>query len=424
MLRLLQLNPFLEHYLTLDRRRHLRAEGTTGAWWAAAARATATSSGPSTCARYAGEQVEVALTFASDDLIQLGGVDVDDIVGPGGAGSTSFEHDGDALDGWTVPGAPRGHLPNPTDWIVGTAADTPPTVGEIARGALDRQPEILGFLAGLFGPYPFSAPAGSSTTSRASASRWRTRRARSTRACSSRPRDAAAERVVVHELAHQWIGDSLAVARWQHIWLNEGFATYAEWLWSEREGRGTAQELFDDLRLDPGRRPVLGARDRRPGPRPLFDAPVYDRGAMTLHALRAKIGDGAFFRLLKDVGARARGRQRHDPAVHRAGRADLGPGSRRPLQHLAVHGAQARLTRSATARSSNVLPSVARDSIAECASAARSSGKRWPITGRRPAPARARCASASGAAGLDERHPALGGLRGGDVAHVPLARPS
>lgn len=48
----------------------------------------------------------------------------------------------------------------------------------------------------------------------------------------------------LHELAHQWYGDSLAVAAWQHIWLNEGFATYAEWLWSGREGLGTADEIF------------------------------------------------------------------------------------------------------------------------------------------------------------------------------------
>ena len=51
--------------------------------------------------------------------------------------------------------------------------------------------------------------------------------------------------VVVHELAHQWVGDSLAVERWSEIWLNEGFATYTEWLWSEHEGLGTAQEIFD-----------------------------------------------------------------------------------------------------------------------------------------------------------------------------------
>ena len=44
------------------------------------------------------------------------------------------------------------------------------------------------------------------------------------------------ERLVVHELAHQWFGNSLTVADWRHIWLNEGFATYAEWLWSEASG--------------------------------------------------------------------------------------------------------------------------------------------------------------------------------------------
>ncbi len=51
--------------------------------------------------------------------------------------------------------------------------------------------------------------------------------------------------VLVHENAHQWYGDSLAVDRWADIWLNEGFATYAEWLWSEHQGEATPQEIFD-----------------------------------------------------------------------------------------------------------------------------------------------------------------------------------
>jgi aminopeptidase N len=51
--------------------------------------------------------------------------------------------------------------------------------------------------------------------------------------------------VVVHELAHQWFGDGVALAEWKHIWLNEGLATYAEWMWSEEEGLGTAQEQFE-----------------------------------------------------------------------------------------------------------------------------------------------------------------------------------
>ena len=106
--------------------------------------------------------------------------------------------------------------------------------------------------------------------------------------------------VVVHELAHQWVGDSLAVAGWQEIWLNEGFATYAEWLWSEAEGLGTAQEVFDAFAAgiaadDPFWSVTIGD----PGPDLLFDGAVYYRGAMTLHALRLAVGEPDFFRILR-----------------------------------------------------------------------------------------------------------------------------
>ena len=104
----------------------------------------------------------------------------------------------------------------------------------------------------------------------------------------------------MHELAHQWFGDDLALGGWQHIWLNEGFATYAEWLWSEHEGRETAQEIFDRVTARSGRRPVLErARSATRAPDALFDSAVYARGAATLHALRREIGDEAFFRLLR-----------------------------------------------------------------------------------------------------------------------------
>ena len=108
--------------------------------------------------------------------------------------------------------------------------------------------------------------------------------------------------VFVHELAHQWVGDHLALAAWQHIWLNEGFASYTEWLWSEREGRGTAQELFDFYTqvIWPAGDPFWELTIGDPGPDLLFEQPVYYRGAMTLHALRLRIGDAAFFRLLRD----------------------------------------------------------------------------------------------------------------------------
>lgn len=106
------------------------------------------------------------------------------------------------------------------------------------------------------------------------------------------------ERLVAHELAHQWFGNSVGLARWQHIWLNEGFACYAEWLWSEESGKASADSLaryfYDRLAALPVRL-VVGD----PGAADLFDDQIYKRGALTLHALRLTIGDEKFFELVR-----------------------------------------------------------------------------------------------------------------------------
>ncbi|EFL08707.1 M1 family metallopeptidase [Streptomyces sp. AA4] len=106
------------------------------------------------------------------------------------------------------------------------------------------------------------------------------------------------ERLVVHELAHQWFGNSLTVADWQHIWLNEGFATYTEWLWSERAGGESTEALartwYARVRAKPAD-VTIGD----PGVARMFDERVYKRGGLTLHALRGEIGDPAFFALVK-----------------------------------------------------------------------------------------------------------------------------
>ena len=83
---------------------------------------------------------------------------------------------------------------------------------------------------------------------------------------------------------------------WPDIWLNEGFATYTEWLWEEHEGTRGAGGVDDTTAASPGRR----SRRSRSQPADLFGDAVYDRGAMTLHALRVRIGDRPFFRLLRE----------------------------------------------------------------------------------------------------------------------------
>jgi aminopeptidase N len=100
---------------------------------------------------------------------------------------------------------------------------------------------------------------------------------------------------LAHELAHQWFGDAVSPAQWDDIWLNEGWATYAEWMWLDHEGFGT---------LDGMAQQALAASSQGGGPisRPdvLLGGVTYDGGGAVLHALRLTIGDDAFF-----TGARA-----------------------------------------------------------------------------------------------------------------------
>jgi aminopeptidase N len=172
-----------------------------------------------------------------------------------------------------------------------------------ARVALGKQDAMMALFGRLFGPYPFGAYTVVVTEDRLDIPV----EAQGVSMFGSNHMDGdwGGERLIAHELAHQWFGNSLTLGDWRDIWLHEGFACYAEWLWSENAGGRSADALARLWRGRLARLPqdvVLAD----PGPANLFDDRVYKRGALTLHALRLSVGDEVFFGVLREWTARFR----------------------------------------------------------------------------------------------------------------------
>ena len=155
---------------------------------------------------------------------------------------------------------------------------------------------VVDYESTVFGPYPFGSTGGIFDDARFHGDRLGFSLETQTKPIYSGNID---DLTIAHELAHQWFGDSVSVATWRDIWLNEGFASFAEYLWLDHTGVQSAHRSF---RLDysvPAKSSFWKLVIADPKARNMFDGAVYRRGAMTLQALREKIGDATFFPLLK-----------------------------------------------------------------------------------------------------------------------------
>ncbi len=164
---------------------------------------------------------------------------------------------------------------------------------------LRRQGEIVSVLEDRLGPYPYSS-IGAIVTTESQPDAME---------AASRPTYPGVrwalggkdfEQVVAHEIAHQWLGNVVSIESWQDIWLNEGFSTYGELLWiSHKRGVPIGKLFRRDSDVFGYSKSMKKVPPGDPGPRRIFDVSVYNRGALTLEALRRTVGDETFNEILR-----------------------------------------------------------------------------------------------------------------------------
>ncbi|MFF5976742.1 M1 family metallopeptidase [Streptomyces sp. NPDC012769] len=177
-----------------------------------------------------------------------------------------------------------------------TAVD--PVVARQTAALRARLPELLEWQTENFGPYPFTATGAIVERDEDLGYALETQ---------TRPVFSAASfdtATLVHELAHQWYGNSVSPATWKDIWLNESFATYAEWLYAEDFEDTPAQENFEKAFANDAAWAFPPAEP--PSAEELFATPVYQRGAMVLHRIRQEVGDDTFYEILAGWPAKHR----------------------------------------------------------------------------------------------------------------------
>ncbi len=187
-------------------------------------------------------------------------------------------------------GSPAGGTP----WLVAVSQQLSAAGRDSSMRLMKKTPKVVQWLESELGDYPFNSTGGVVTSLNPGFALEN----------QTRPTypavGAGAVDLLVHELAHQWFGDDVAVHNWRDIWLNEGFATYFELRYAETHGGQSAAGWLRDTYDSTGAGAQfwqLSIED--PGPDAIFDNEIYVRGAMTLQALRNRVGNAEFQQLLR-----------------------------------------------------------------------------------------------------------------------------
>ncbi|WKN49944.1 M1 family metallopeptidase [Nocardioides sp. Arc9.136] len=180
-------------------------------------------------------------------------------------------------------------------WYVAVSKQVPPAARRRSMDLMRRTPAVVAWTEEQLGAYPFSTTGGLTTGLQPGFALEN--QTRPTYPVMGR---AYGETILVHEIAHQWFGDSVSVRGWRDIWLNEGAATFMEARYAETHGGPSAQRALQrDHAALSGSREFWDLRIDDPGPDRIFDAPVYQRGGMAMQALRHRIGETDFWTLLR-----------------------------------------------------------------------------------------------------------------------------
>lgn len=179
---------------------------------------------------------------------------------------------------------------------------------EAFEPAVRRTPELLGWLEEKFGPYPFASAGVVLVDSESAMETQQMVTYGAKLRDGSNDLDATAE-VLLHEYAHQWFGNSVTPTDWTGMWLNEGFAMYAEILWTIEQGMFTEAAWVSYARLNDGRSRQTAGPPGHPTADHFGEPNVYYGPALMLREIQRAVGDDAFFAFARDWVQTQRNRQ-------------------------------------------------------------------------------------------------------------------